>query len=180
MIKETRQRKVKKHRQPRPEEIKKAIRAVKKVVKKATRLPPRKKRIINKIKKKDPNPLEELHEFNPKWARFVEEYMVDFIGAAAAKRVGYAKVSARKTAWELLHFEPLVIAAIIYLKKILSEETKTTKESIRMELEQTRRLAMAEGNLPTALQCTIWKGKTIGSFEDKMRIVGHVTFIIEK
>lgn len=62
----------------------------------------------------------DYNSLTPKEARFVEEYLIDLNGAAAARRAGYAAKSATVTASKLLS-KPNVAAAIAQAKQLRSE-----------------------------------------------------------
>lgn len=63
-----------------------------------------------------------------KQQQFIEEYLVDFNGAAAARRAGYSEKNARKIAYILLHESEEVKAAI---QKQLEQQGMSKPEAIR-------------------------------------------------
>jgi len=118
--------------------------------------------------KKELNPLETLYKRNKQWARFAEEYVVHFNGSKAARDAGYAASGARRMAFKLIHEEPIVKDAIDFLTAELAKTANITADSVRMELEQTRRLAIEDGQLSVAKECSVWKGKSIAMFTDSI------------
>ncbi len=69
----------------------------------------------------------------PKQRRFVEEYLIDLNGSAAARRAGYAKKAARTMAQKLLR-HPDVIAAIEKAQTERAERTRVTADKVIREL----------------------------------------------
>ncbi len=89
----------------------------------------------------------------PKQARFVEEYLVDLNGAAAAVRAGYSPHTARSLANRLLTYVD-VQAAIAEAVKRRSERTEVTQDRVLLDLARisffdARRLFDEGGNLLT-------------------------------
>lgn len=76
----------------------------------------------------------------PKEARFVAEYLVDFVGSDAAKRAGYAPKSAKVTACRLLT-KPAIKAAIDAKRQKQIDSTDLTASRV---LEEMRRLALSD------------------------------------
>jgi phage terminase small subunit len=64
-----------------------------------------------------------------KQQRFVDEYLIDLNGAAAARRAGYSVKTARQIADENLS-KPDIIAAIDDAQRVLSERTQITQEMV--------------------------------------------------
>jgi phage terminase small subunit len=69
----------------------------------------------------------------PRQARFVEEYLVDFNGSAAAVRAGYSAHTARSLANRLLTYADIQ-AAIAEAVKRRSERTEVTQDRVLLEL----------------------------------------------
>lgn len=72
-------------------------------------------------------------ELSEKEQRFVEEYCVDWNGAAAARRVGYSRKGARYDARDLLK-KPRVRAAIDAQIAVLSEGAQLRAEAVLVEI----------------------------------------------
>jgi len=70
---------------------------------------------------------------SPNRARFIEEYLVDLNGSAAAIRAGYSESRARITASELLA-KPHIQEAIAAAKAERSERTQITQDRVLKEL----------------------------------------------
>ena len=72
---------------------------------------------------------------------FLDEYMKDYNGAAAARRAGYSEDSAKEIAYKIL------------TKVHIKEELKRRYEACRMSPEDivARLEAMAEGSIPTRI-----------------------------
>ncbi|MGI9298588.1 MAG: terminase small subunit [Gammaproteobacteria bacterium] len=70
---------------------------------------------------------------NPKQAKFVEEYLVDFNAAAAARRSGYSERTARSIGQELLT-KPDVQAALADRSKELSDDLDVSPQRVIREL----------------------------------------------
>lgn len=68
-----------------------------------------------------------------KQLRFVEEYLVDLNGAAAARRAGYSARRARQAASDLLD-TPAVQERIVVLQAARSERTQITADDVLQEL----------------------------------------------
>lgn len=64
-----------------------------------------------------------------KQSRFVDEYMVDMNGAAAAERCGYSKKTSRAIACELLT-KPHIQAALQHRGAALAQELQVTREGV--------------------------------------------------
>ena len=76
-----------------------------------------------------------LAELTPKQQAFCEEYVRCRNGAEAARLAGYAPESARRTAHDLLHKEPIVRQYIRILEDELREKAQISRERIVSELE---------------------------------------------
>lgn len=76
----------------------------------------------------------------PKEARFVSEYLIDYVGSDAAKRAGYAPRSAAVTASRLLA-KPAIKAAVDAKRAQLLGSTDLTATRV---LEEMRRVALSD------------------------------------
>lgn len=70
-----------------------------------------------------------MAKLTAKQQRFVEEYLIDLNGAAAARRAGYSIKTARQQADENLS-KPDILAAIDEAQRVLSERTQITQEMV--------------------------------------------------
>lgn len=82
-----------------------------------------------------------MTELTARQQRFVEEYLVDAVGAHAAIRAGYSPRDAKKRAWRLLK-KPEIAAAIETAKAERSERTRIDADWLL-----TRLAAEAEADL---------------------------------
>ncbi|KDR25946.1 terminase small subunit [Caballeronia zhejiangensis] len=71
-------------------------------------------------------------KLSPKQELFIDEYMVDFCGKAAAERAGYAKASAKVTASRLLD-HPLVIAGLNARRARMAAKAEVTRDRVIAE-----------------------------------------------
>ncbi len=109
-----------------------------------------------------------------KWRRFAEEYLIDFCGARAAVRAGYAESSAKVTACNLLK-DPKVWAYINQFREEQSKRLKITADTIMMDLETLCREAVAAGQFGPAVRAKELQGKRLGIFIDVTRTETHTT-----
>lgn len=70
-----------------------------------------------------------MSKLSAKQQRFVDEYLIDLNGAAAARRAGYSVKTARQIADENLT-KPDIVAAIEAAQAALSERTQITQEMV--------------------------------------------------
>ena len=140
-------------------------------------------------------------KLTPKQERFVDEYMVDLNGAAAARRAGYSEKTARQIGDENLA-KPVIAAAIAAAKHARSEATKidaewVLKQAVELHLRcmqeikpalhpKTRRqLKDEEGNLLFTFNAAaasralelIGKHVDIGAFKDKLEISSGMSLV---
>ena len=104
-----------------------------------------------------------------KHERFIEEYLIDFNGAAAARRAGYEPKSASTTACRLLK-EPEI-------KRILQEKMAVRAEKMQLRqdtvLQELKNVAFADGSdasgavvkMASKLKALELLGKHLGLFE---------------
>lgn len=116
----------------------------------------------------------------PKQRRFVDEYMVDQCGAKAAVRAGYSQKSAGRLAVQLLEY-PHVAAAVAAKQQRLAKKIEVTVDSIAMELEQARGLAMKVKQTSAAVSASMGKAKLFGLIVERHKHSGLVgTYDITK
>jgi len=80
---------------------------------------------------------------NPKQARFVQEYLIDRNGAAAAVRAGYSPRTARSIAHELLTF-PDIAAAVREGEAQVAREADISRRKVLDGLQEAIDLARAK------------------------------------
>src|SRR3546814_19225864 len=83
--------------------------------------------------------------------RFVEEYLKDGNGSAAALRAGYAPRSAKNRAWELLKYDPVVKDAIEAGQKDLAARNQVTLDTLIEQLQADREFAIQTENATAAV-----------------------------
>lgn len=108
-------------------------------------------------------------ELNPKQKRFVEEYLVDLNGSAAARRSGYSVKSAAYAARRLLGL-PHVMAAVEAGKAERSARTQIRQDQVLGQLMDIATAAAsdasgAEVKLASKLRALELLGKHLGLFE---------------
>lgn len=86
------------------------------------------------------NPVEKI---TPKIVRFVDEYLVDLNGSAAATRAGYPANSARQRAYELLS-SPAVCEIINERMRQRAERVRVTQDDVLRELVDVMRADAAD------------------------------------
>ena len=105
-----------------------------------------------------------------KQAAFVEHYLGDahLNASRAARLAGYSgNDNAMATmGWELLR-NPKVQASIEAQKAIKSGKATPTESKVLCDLEETRLLALAKGDLSTATRCSELQGKHLAMFTDR-------------
>ena len=78
-----------------------------------------------------------------KQSRFIDEYMVDMNGAAAAERAGYSAKTSRAIACELLT-KPDILAQVQARGAALAQELAITRESVVQGLLEAFEMAKAD------------------------------------
>ena len=110
---------------------------------------------------------------------FVEEYLKDYNGTAAAIRAGYAEKSAAQQASRLLR-EPEVLA---YRDELVAAEVKAigvSKESLLRKSEQLYRNFVDADDSRGAAKALELQGKLIGAFSEKREIEGdNFEFVVK-
>ena len=108
-----------------------------------------------------------------KEARFVEEYLVDLNGAAAAYRAGYSKSRARQQAYRLSQ-KPEVQEAIAAAIEARSKRTQVSQDEVVKGLKAEAKLK-GEGSSPAArVQAWAWLGRHLAMFTDNTNLGGSV------
>lgn len=104
-----------------------------------------------------------------KQERFIEEFLVDLNGAAAARRAGYSEKSAKQTA-SLLLKQAAVRQAVAHAKAERSQRTGIRQEQVLQELggiafAMASDAAGAEVKLGSKLRALELLGKHLGMFD---------------
>lgn len=100
----------------------------------------------------------------PKQARFVQEYLVDLNGTAAAVRAGYSKKTANVQAAQLLTKLNIQEAVQVGIDK-RAEETGINTEYVVKNLKMIAEKAMEKGELSNACRALDLLGRHTGAFE---------------
>lgn len=107
----------------------------------------------------------------PKQQRFVQEYLIDLNGSAAAVRAGYSQNSAKEIAVENLT-KPPIREAIDKALALRADRTETTADFVIQEL---RKIACAEVEKYTGgdkLKALELLGKHLGMFKEQLQLTG--------
>ncbi len=108
-----------------------------------------------------------------KQARFVEEYLVDLSGTAAAIRAGYRTSRARQQAYRLCQ-KPEVQKAIAAAIEERSKRTQVRQDEVIEGLKEAAE-NKGEGSSPAArVQAWAWLGRHLAMFTDNTNLGGSV------
>ncbi len=102
---------------------------------------------------------------------FVEEYLKDYNGTAAAIRAGYSEKSAAQQASRLLREE----AVLAYRDELIAAEVKAigvNKDSLLRKTEQLYRRCVDTEDSRGAAKALELQGRLIGAFSEKREITG--------
>lgn len=102
-----------------------------------------------------------------KQQRFVEEYLVDLNGTAAARRAGYSAKSAKGSAAELLRDFPAVIAAVDRGLAERAKRTELTADWVLDQLKTNHELARAHQDFGASNKALELLGKHAGMWRDE-------------
>jgi phage terminase small subunit len=109
----------------------------------------------------------------PKQQRFVDEYLIDQNGKAAAIRAGYSVRRAQPTACDLLKL-PDVAAAVAEGLAKLADRNGLSADWVLSELQENHRLARSEGEYAASNKALELLGKHIGMFKDQLEHSGAI------
>ena len=132
-------------------------------------------------------------ELTNKQERFCQEYVIDYNGAKAAARAGYAEKSANRTANDLLS-KPDILARVRLLQEEQAKRLSISSDWVMIRLCETLEKCMAivpvmewdpdekkrvetgqyEFDSKGALKALELIGKHIGMFEDRLNVRGQV------
>ncbi|TWQ34015.1 terminase small subunit [Xanthomonas vasicola] len=108
-----------------------------------------------------------------KQKRFVVEYLKDQNAAQAAIRTGYSEKTAKQQGSRLLTV-PAITAAVRAGQKRVAAKAEVTVDSLMVELEQARRMALREKQASAAVTATLGKGKLAGLLVEKRHHTGAI------
>lgn len=100
---------------------------------------------------------------------FVHEYLVDKNATQAAIRSGYSERSARQLANRLLS-KDYIVEELDKLNKKILEKVDVTVESVLRNIEETRKLALADCKYQSVLKALEMQGKHLAMFTDKLEV----------
>lgn len=103
--------------------------------------------------------------------RFVEEYLVDFNGSAAAVRAGYSAKRPECIAYEMLQ-HPGIRAAIDQLTTNNAVESLTKPDYVMRKLRKTIEAAESDGNHNAVLRGCEIMARALGMFVERKEISG--------
>ncbi|MGE8288679.1 MAG: terminase small subunit [Stenotrophomonas sp.] len=109
----------------------------------------------------------------PKQQRFVQEYLKDHNGTQAAIRTGYSEKTAKQQGSRLLTNADVQTAVRAGQKKV-ARKNEVTVDSLMVELEQARKLALKEKQASAAVTATMGKGKLAGLLVEKHKHSGAI------
>lgn len=107
---------------------------------------------------------------SPKQHRFIDQYMVDFNGAAAAVRAGYSRKCAREIAYELLT-KPHILAALQARQAAEAERLGITRQRVVAGLLESIELAKNNSDPATCVRGWATLGQLMGYYPSKHHVV---------
>lgn len=142
-----------------------------------TRIPPTRKKSKAAIKPSVQaaldagNVQEVIDNLTVRQRRFVEEYLVDFDGAAAVQRAGYGTKYPARLAHEMLQ-HPGIRAAIDQLTVDRAKETTLKPDYVMNKIKRTLERAEADGNYTVVLRACELMARALGMFIERKEISG--------
>lgn len=103
---------------------------------------------------------------SPREQRFVDEYIVDKVGARAARVAGFSERTADKYAYELLQ-KPRIRAAIAKALKEQQKRTLITADQVLLDLDRLAQKAEGAGEFHAAIRGKELIGKHYKLFTEK-------------
>lgn len=103
--------------------------------------------------------------------RFVEEYLVDFNGAAAVDRAGYNTKYPSRLACEMLA-HPGIKAAIDQLTLERAKDVTIKPEYVMKKIQRTLERAEADGNHTAVLRACELMARAMGMFIERQELTG--------
>lgn len=105
--------------------------------------------------------------------RFVDEYLIDRNGAAAAIRAGYSKRSAKQAAHEML-LKPEIAAAVAKAAEAQQKRTLITADQVLLDIQDIGDQALKASDYAQALRSRELLGKRYKLFTEKVEVVQTV------
>lgn len=101
-------------------------------------------------------------ELNPRQAAFVANYLKMGDGQAAATAAGFPKASAKQRAYDLLHNNKVVMAAVAKARNAVAKKSEYNLERLMDELNDGADFARETGNATALARFTELKAKAMG------------------
>lgn len=128
-------------------------------------------------------------KLTPKQRRFVNEYLIDLNGSAAATRAGYSAKSAKRIAWQLLE-RTEVKTEVQRRMDARADRTEITADEVLKDIRRVGGKAEDAEDWGAALKSLELQGKHLKMFTDKhehtgenggpVRINGVIQFVAAK
>lgn len=110
-------------------------------------------------------------ELSPREQAFVDEYLIDGVGARSARAAGYSARSATKTAWDLVR-KPHIKAAIKKALDAQQKRTLITADKVLLDIDRIAAKAEGKGEFNAALYGKIALAKHYKLLTDKHEHTG--------
>ena len=109
-------------------------------------------------------------QLSGKQLRWIDEYLVDFNGSAAAVRAGYSPKSARAIACELLT-KPDIQAVLRARQDVMAQKLQITREGVIAGLLEAVDVGRAQHNPGAMVSALATIGKMLGFFAPQVKRV---------
>lgn len=117
-----------------------------------------------------------VKKITAKQERFCQEYIIDNNATQAAIRAGYSVKAANREGSRLLS-NVVLMDKVAELRKGMAENIAITVESLAVELEQARQVAITEKQSSAAVAATMGKAKLFGLGSENRRVSGNITVV---
>jgi hypothetical protein len=111
-----------------------------------------------------------MQHLTPKQARFVDEYLVDLNGAAAAERAGYGRAGAKVTAHRLTHANRAVQAEIQTRQARDRQRLGIARQDVILGLMEAIAEAKTQGDAAAMISGWTQIGKLMGLFAQQRTV----------
>lgn len=115
-----------------------------------------------------PKPPDQRPDMTPRMARFVAEYLRTSDSKGAAIAAGYAPKSASNRAWELLHRNPAVMAAVKDNRDKIAEKAVYDTVVAMRELEIGMSVALQTKQMMAYVRAAELRARLMGVLRDRM------------
>jgi phage terminase small subunit len=117
-----------------------------------------------------------MADLTAKQARFVAEYLIDLNATQAAIRAGYSAKTANREGSRLLS-KVDIADAIAAMRAKIAKKVEVTVESLTVELEEARGIAIAEKQSSAAVAATMGKAKLFGLGVENRKLSGSLQIV---